>query len=109
MVAVSLLLVAVLTVLSLNVFGGGGGAVGGGGGAAGTGAGTGAGTATGTGAIGQSPSILSRSRAEQQIQLCVEGRDSSYGDPPSSAQQAQCVRDLAGQISGDGSSLPDAP
>jgi len=80
--AAGLLLMAVLLLFSLNQFGGSGaaGGAGGGGGA----------------------SILSRSPAESQIKLCAEGRPSSYGDPPSSAQQATCVRQLLGQVSGGG-------
>jgi hypothetical protein len=86
--AAGMLLVALLTLLGMNQFGG----------------------ASGSGATAGKPSILSQSSAEQQIKLCAEGRDSSYGDPPSSAQQATCVRDLLGEISGTtGSSLPGAP
>jgi len=76
--AVSLLLVALLLVFSLNVFGSGDGKrerTGGGGGSA-------------------APSILSHSSAETQIKLCSEGRDSTYGSPPSAAQQAACIREL---------------
>jgi len=78
--AISLVLVAVLLVFGLNASGGG------------AGAGAGAGQAKG--------SILSDSSAETQIKLCAEGRDSSYGDPPTPAQQAQCTDELAGQIAG---------
>lgn len=45
-------------------------------------------------------SVLSNSRTEQQLQLCVEGRPSIYGNPPSQAQQAACTRELAGQLGG---------
>lgn len=45
-------------------------------------------------------SVLSSSRSEQQLQLCVEGRPSIYGNPPSQAQQAACTRQLAGQLGG---------
>jgi hypothetical protein len=83
--AVSLLVVAVLLLFSMNAFGGGSGAT-----------------------TGNS-SILSRSSTESQIKLCAEGRDSSYGSPPSSAQQAKCLDELAGQISGGGASLPGGP
>jgi hypothetical protein len=86
---VSLGIVAVLVAVGMNAFGGGG-------------SGQGSGTSA-------SSSILSRSSAESQIKLCAEGRDSSYGDPPSSAQQAKCVRDLLGQVSTGGSSIPGSP
>jgi len=76
LLAVSLLLVLVLTLLSLGTFSGG----------------------SGSGTTG----ILSNSNAEQQIKLCAEGRDSSYGDPPSQAQQAACVNEIAGQAGGGG-------
>jgi hypothetical protein len=84
--AVGLLVVALLLVFSMNVFdsGSGSGAVGGGGASAGS-------------------SIFSQSSAESQVKLCAEGRDSSYGDPPSSAQQSICVRDLLGQVGGTSS------
>jgi len=87
--SVGLVLVAVLLVLSLNGFGG-------------AGAGAGGGPAS-------NPSILSRSSAETQIKLCAEGRDSRYGDPPSAAQQAKCVRDLLGEISAGGPSGVGGP
>lgn len=87
--AVSLLLVAVILVFSLNGFGLGNGA----------GSGTGAGASAAGGSSG-TPSILSPSSAEHQIQLCSEGRDSTYGDPPSAAQQATCIHELLGGISG---------
>jgi hypothetical protein len=89
--AVSLLLVALLLVFSMGVFD----------------SGSGSGAAGGGGASASSP-IFSRSSAESQIKLCAEGRDSSYGDPPSSAQQAICVRDLLGQVGG-ASSEPGTP
>jgi hypothetical protein len=60
------------------------------------------GTTGGTGSPSASSSILSRAPAESQIKLCAEGRNSSYGDPPTAAQQAKCLNDLAGQISGAG-------
>lgn len=60
------------------------------------------GTTGGTGSPSASWSILSRAPAESQIKLCAEGRNSSYGDPPTAAQQAKCLNDLAGQISGAG-------
>jgi len=76
-VTVSLVLVAVLVVLSTGVFSGG--------------------------ATAGKTSILSTSSAETQLKLCSEGRDSStYGDPPTPAQQAKCLDQLAGQISGSG-------
>ncbi len=75
-VAVSLLLALILTVLSLGTFSSG----------------------SGSGSAG----ILSNSTAEQQIKLCAEGRDSSYGDPPSQTQQAACVDEIAGQAGGGG-------
>jgi hypothetical protein len=73
---VSLLLVLILTLISLGSFSGG----------------------SGSGSTG----IFSHSNAEQQIKLCAEGRDSSYGDPPSQAQQAACVGEIADQAGGDG-------
>ncbi len=75
-VAVSLLLALILTVISLGTFSSG----------------------SGSGSTG----ILSKSTAEQQIQLCAEGRDSSYGDPPSQAQQATCDNEIADQAGGGG-------
>ncbi len=87
--AVSLLLVALLLVFSLNIFG--------------SGSGTGGGGTGGAGGGSAAPSILSHSSAETQIKLCAEGRDSSYGSPPSAAQQAACVRELLAGISGVGS------
>jgi hypothetical protein len=57
---------------------------------------------------GGSP-LLSHSRAEEQLQLCVEGRPSVYGNPPSSSQQAACTRELAGQVGGGGSPGLDLP
>jgi hypothetical protein len=49
---------------------------------------------------GSAPSVLSNSRAEEQLQLCVEGRPSTYGNPPSQQQQADCTRELEGQLGG---------
>jgi len=91
--AVGLLVVAVLLLFSLNEFGGSSAVTGG---------------AGGGGASGQ-PSILSRSSAEAQIKLCAEGRDSTYGSPPSAAQQAKCVHQLLAEISVTGSSIPGTP
>ncbi len=71
--AMGLALMALLLVVGLNEFGGG--------------------SSTKPGA---NPSILSQSNAQTQIKLCAEGRDSSYGDPPSATQQATCIRDLIG-------------
>jgi hypothetical protein len=76
--AASLLLMAVLLLIGMNAFNSGGG----------------------SNASSANPSILSRSSAETEIKLCSEGRDSTYGSPPSSAQQAKCVRELLGEISG---------
>ena len=84
-VVVGLLLVAVLLLLGMSAFGGSG---------------------TGGSASSANPSILSRSSAETQIKLCAEGRDSSYGNPPSPAQQATCVSELAGQISAEAPPFP---
>lgn len=78
-VAVSLLLALILTLLSLGTFSGD----------------------SGSGSTG----ILSNSNAEQQIKLCAEGRDSSYGDPPSQAQQAACVGEIANQAGGGGGAV----
>jgi hypothetical protein len=83
--AVGLVLMAALLLFGLGAFGGSG---------------------TGSGAPSANPSILSRSPAETQIKLCAEGRDSSYGNPPSPGQQAQCVSELAGEISGGAGSPP---
>jgi hypothetical protein len=91
--AAGLVIVALLLVLSTNVFGGGGGSSGGGGG----------------GGPSASPAILSRSSGETQIKLCAEGRASTYGDPPSSAQQAICVRKLLGEVSGGGPAVLGSP
>ena len=82
LLALSLLLVLVLTLLSLGTFSSG----------------------SGSGTTG----IFAKSNAEQQIQLCAEGRDSSYGDPPSPAQQAACVNEIASQAGG-GAGAPIAP
>lgn len=76
MVAGSLLLALILTLLSLGTFSSG----------------------SGSGSTG----ILSNSSAEQQIKLCSEGRNSSYGDPPSQAQQAACLNEIADQAGGSG-------
>jgi hypothetical protein len=75
--AVGLLLVAVFLLFSMNVFSGGSG-------------------------TGSNHSILSQAPAQSQLKLCAEGRDSSYGSPPTPAQQASCLRQLAGEISGAG-------
>jgi len=85
--AIGLGLVAILLLINLIGFGG----------------------TTGHGGTSNNPSVLSHSTAENQIKLCVEGRASSYGNPPSPAQQSKCMNQLAGQISGDGSSLPGGP
>ncbi|HTZ09672.1 MAG TPA: hypothetical protein VMB72_11395 [Acidimicrobiales bacterium] len=82
----SLLIVAVLVLMSANVFGGG----------------------TGT-AGGHTTSILSTSSPETQLKLCSEGRDSTYGDPPTASQQAKCLQQLAGQIGGSGLSGGGVP
>jgi len=84
-VAVGLVITAILLVVSLDQFGG----------------------ASNGGSGGQS--ILSRSSAESQIKLCAEGRASTYGDPPTQAQQAHCLDQLAGQLAGSGDSLPGVP
>jgi hypothetical protein len=76
--AASLCVMAVLLLLGMNTFSGG----------------------AASNASSHTPSILSQSSAETQIKLCSEGRDSTYGSPPSSAQQAKCVRDLLGEVSG---------
>jgi len=55
-----------------------------------------------------SASILSQSSTEIQIKLCAEGRPSTYGNPPTQAQQAWCVQQLAGQIAGT-TSVPQVP
>jgi hypothetical protein len=85
--ALGLALMAVLLVVGMNEFGSGGS----------------------TGKPGANPSILSQSNAQTQIKLCAEGRDSSYGDPPTPAQQATCVRDLIGEVGDTGSSGPGNP
>jgi hypothetical protein len=82
-IAVSLLVALILTVISLGAFSGGSGSV--------------------------SSGILSNSKAEHQTQLCAEGRDSSYGDPPSQAQQAACLDEIAHQAGGGGGSAPIVP
>lgn len=54
-------------------------------------------------------SVLSNSNAEQQLQLCVEGRPSIYGNPPSQEQQAACTRELAGQLGGGSANTEPLP
>lgn len=81
-VAVSLVIMAILLLIAVHPFGGTSGA-------------------TGT----ASNSILSQSSAESQIKLCAEGRNSSYGDPPTPTQQAWCVQQLATQAG----SVPQVP
>jgi hypothetical protein len=78
--ALGLLLVAILVLISFQTFGG---------------------TAGGHDPTSNDSSILSHSSEESQLKLCVEGRDSSYGNPPSPAQQGKCASQLAGQVSGD--------
>jgi hypothetical protein len=63
----------------------------------------GASSSSGGSGAGSGHSILSNSNAETQLKLCVEGRDSTYGSPPSPAQQASCIRQLLGQVTGSGS------
>ena len=75
--AATLALVAILLLFGMNAFSGAGGG----------------------GAATNDTSILSRSSTESQIKLCAEGRDSSYGSPPSPAQQSKCLGQLAGEIS----------
>jgi len=87
--AAGMIIVAVLLVMSLNVFG--------------------SGTASPGGGAAANPSILSRSSAETQIKLCAEGRNSTYGDPPRPAQQAKGVRDLLGEVSAGGPTVAGAP
>ena len=91
--AVGLLLVAVLLLFSMNEFSSGG---------------SGSGGAAGGGGSG-TPSILSRSKAQSEIKLCSEGRDSTYGSPPGAGQQAKCVRMLLAEIAGSGSTIPGGP
>jgi type II secretory pathway pseudopilin PulG len=81
-IVVSLAVVAILVLVGMNAFGGG--------------------TATGS-------SIVSTSQSETQLKLCAEGRASTYGDPPTPAQQAACLNRLAGQISGGSPSAPASP
>jgi len=52
------------------------------------------------------PSLLSRSSAETQIELCAEGRPSTYGNPPAPAVRALCVRKILGQAGGAGAPVP---
>jgi len=78
---ISLAIVAVLLLVSMNAFGGG--------------------TASGP---GSQHSILSTSNAESQIKLCAEGHDSTYGRPPTPAQQSKCLTELAGEITSTGGS-----
>jgi hypothetical protein len=85
--AAGMVILAVLLLFSMHEFGGG----------------------TATTGPSASPSILSRSPAENQIKLCAEGRASSYGNPPSPAQQGKCVRELAGEIAGGGSLVSGGP
>ena len=81
--AVSLLLALALTILGIGTFSGG----------------------SGNGSSG----ILTNSKSEQQIKLCAEGRDSSYGEPPSQAQQAACLNEIAKQAGGDAPDTPTLP
>ena len=74
--AAGLVLVAVLLLVSLNPF------------------------ATSTTNGRPSGSILSQTSTESQIKLCAEGRASTYGNPPTQAQQAWCLQQLAGQVAG---------
>ena len=84
--AIGLLIFAAILVFSLDPFGGG--SVGSGG----------------------APSILRPSPTETQIKLCSEGRASSYGNPPTDAQQAKCIQELIGSIGSGGSGPgPTAP
>jgi len=85
--AVGLLLVAVLLLFSAGEFNG----------------------TSGSGSTPAKLSILSRSSAESQLKLCAEGRDSTYGSPPSSAQQAKCVRGLLGEVSAGGPAVLGSP
>jgi hypothetical protein len=78
-----LLLMAVLLLYGTNEFSGG--------------------SSSGGNGTGSSHSMLSNSNVETQLKLCVEGRDSTYGSPPSPAQQASCIRQLLGQVAGSGS------
>jgi hypothetical protein len=70
-------------------------------------------TLVGTGTFSSGPGggspLLGHSQAEQQLQLCVEGRPSIYGNPPSASQQAACTRQLAGQVGGGGGPGITAP
>ncbi len=54
------------------------------------------------------PGIASHSKSEEQLQLCVEGKPSVYGNPPSAEQQSICDRYLAGQAGGVGG-VPPVP
>ena len=78
-----LLLMAVLLLYGTNEFSGG--------------------SSSGGNGTGSSHSMLSNSNVETQLKLCAEGRDSTYGSPPSPAQQASCTRQLLGQVAGSGS------
>lgn len=54
------------------------------------------------GGTSKHPGIASHSKAETTLQLCAEGRPSAtYGDPPTQAQQAACLRAVAGQAAGN--------
>lgn len=85
--AIGLGLLAILLLVGLDAFGGAGG----------------------EGVTSNTPSIVSHSSVENQIKLCAEGRDSTYGDPPSPAQQGKCLNQLADQISGSNSSSSGTP
>ena len=64
-------------------------------------------TFSGTGSNASTPSILSNSPQESQLKLCSEGRNSTYGNPPTSTQQAACIHQLLGQVGGAGA--PSTP
>jgi hypothetical protein len=69
----------------------------------------GSGALSGSGSGGAAPAVFSQSHNEEQLKLCVEGRPSSYGNPPSQTQQAACTRELAAQLVGGSGGVPTAP
>ena len=81
-VAISFLVVLLLSMWSFGVFAGGGGT-----------------------ARHPVPSVFSQSHSERQLRLCVEGRPSSPGGtPPTRAQQRHCTLQLERQTAGGAAS-----
>jgi hypothetical protein len=54
---------------------------------------------------GKKPGIAGHTQSESQLHLCAEGKPSTYGNPPTQAQQSACISALADQAAG-GSGVP---